>query len=305
LLAGGEPSLTLAKHFLAQLEGAGSEAPVLRAFRPRFIRPEKLAEAMTGLLSGAGSTGARVRVDAEAGSVLALADPALMARFERLAEDLDQPRSRVYIEALVVDLPPELEQELAALPLAAGVVPYIVNPAGQGRPFALVEVGSGVAFRGRAADDPRYGLDSLAALLEANGQARVLMQPRMAVRAGGEAKVSQTTGGRVLLSFSPKVEAGSGIVEMTVTVEDVTAPGGPQTALARLSEGQTLLLLGGGALPKKAARPSSSQKSGADTPGRLGIVVSARVVHPAKVGHPERMVPHGAPPVGVGPAANP
>ncbi len=339
LLAGDAQGLAQARRLAAQLDDAGREAPALRAFRTRHIRPEKLAEAITALLGAgalpeatalpeAGSAGeaqgfgqVRVRVDAEAGAVLVLAYPEIMARLERLAEDLDQPRPRVYIEALVAELPPELERELSVLPLpsASAVLsapavpsvptvpsvpvgaqasgPVVVNPAGQGRPFALAEVGGAAVFRGRAAEAPQYGLDSLAALIGADGRARVLAQPRVAVPDGGEARVSDGPGaqvqtGRLRMTLSPRVGQGTGRVEVTVSVQDAQHPGQTQSATALLGEGQVLLLLGGGALPGKPTRPDSgwtlfspgaSQGKG---PARLGIVLSARVVRPARPGPP-------------------
>lgn len=342
LLAGDAQGLAQARRLAAQLDDAGREAPALRAFRTRHIRPEKLAEAITALL-GAGALPeaaaqpeavaggqaqgfgqVRVRVDAEAGAVLVLAYPEVMARLERLAEDLDQPRPRVYIEALVAELPPELERELSMLPLppvpsvpavptvpmgAQAPGPVVVNPAGQGRPFALAEVGGAAVFRGRAAEAPQYGLDSLAALIGADGRARVLAQPRVAVPDGGEARVSDGSGaqvpaGRLLMTLSPRVEQGTGRVEVTVSVQDAQHPGQTQSATALLGEGQVLLLLGGGALPGKPTRPDSgwtlfspgaSQGKG---PARLGIVLSARVVRPARPGPP----PAPASPATVAPA---
>lgn len=356
LLAGDAQGLAQARRLVAQLDDAGREAPALRAFRTRHIRPEKLAEAITTLL-GAGALPeaaalpeavaggqaqgfgqVRVRVDAEAGAVLVLAYPEVMARLERLAEDLDQPRPRVYIEALVAELPPELERELSVLPLppvppvpavppvpmgaqasapvrgqAPGAVvisaPVVANPAGQGRPFALAEVGGAAVFRGRAAEAPQYGLDSLAALIGADGRGRVLAQPRVAVPDGGEARVSdgpgaQVQAGRLRMTLAPRVERGTGRVEVTVSVEDAQYPGQVQSATALLGEGQVLLLLGGGALPAQSARPDSGWTlfspgaSRGKGPARLGIVLSARVVRPARPGPP----PAPASPATVAPA---
>lgn len=321
LLAGDAQGLAQARRLAAQLDDAGREAPALRAFRTRHIRPEKLAEAIAAL-PGAGAQPeaaaggeaqgfgqVRVRVDAEAGAVLVLASPEVMARLERLAEDLDQPRPRVYIEALVAELPPELERELSvlALPPAPSVpmgaqasAPVVVNPAGQGRPFALAEIGGAAVFRGRAAEAPQYGLDSLAALIGADGRARVLAQPRVAVPDGGEARVSdgpgaQVQAGRLRMTLSPRVEQGTGRVEVTVSVQDAQYPGQTQSATALLGEGQVLLLLSGVALPVKPARSESTRSesgwtlfspgaSQGKSPGRLGIVLSARVVRPARPG---------------------
>jgi hypothetical protein len=303
LLAGDAAPLVLARRFVAQLDDGGAEVPALRAFRTRFIRPELLAEAMTALLAaekkaapegaGAGLGEARVRVDAEGGAVLVLAEPGVMARLERLAEDLDQPRLRVYIEALAVLLPPALERELTVLPPPADGALGIRTPSGAGRAFALARIGSVAALRGRAAEAPQYGLDSLAVLLGQEADVRVLALSRLAVQDGGEARVSdvpagQSLGGRVRMTLSPRVERGTGLVQVTLSAEDLALPGQVRSATAQLAEGQVLLLLGGEALSETSPRQEAARSSlfspppQAVGPGRLCVVLSARVVRPAK-----------------------
>jgi len=303
LLAGDAAPLVSARRFVAQLDDGGAEAPALRAFRTRFIRPEVLAEAMTALLAAenkaapegaaAGLGEARVRVDAEGGAVLVLAEAGVMARLERLAEDLDQPRLRVYIEALAVVLPPALERELTVLPPPADAALGVRTPSGAGRAFALARIGSMAAVRGRAAEAPQYGLDSLVALLGQEADVRVLALSRLAVQDGGEAKVSdvpvgQSAGGRVRMTLSPRVERATGLVEVTLSAEELALPGQVRSVSAQLAEGQVLLLLGGEALAEKNGRQDAGRTSvfspppQAVGPGRLCIVLSARVVRPAK-----------------------
>lgn len=298
LLAGDSDQLGQAMRLLAQLDEGGREAPALRAFRLRHARAEKVAGTLAELAaSDRRLGGVRVRVDAEAGAVVVLADADAMARVERLVEDMDQPRPRVLLEALVLELPNDFSGPGALLAVASGpgaapavlANPPALSPAGA-RGFAQVGVGSAASLRGRPADGPLGGLDALAALLAADPEVRVLARPRAAVLDGGEMRVSifradpanAGAGGsgqgveRYRLLLTPVQDPEAGQVSVRVSLEDAQAPGRPQTAQAQLPEGALLLLVaaGGGAAP--AAGISSRQKAQAG-PGRIGIVLSANV----------------------------
>jgi hypothetical protein len=77
-------------------------------------------------------------------------------------------------------------------------------------------------------------------------------------------------------------------VEVALSAEDLALPGQVQSVSAQLAEGQVLLLLGGEALSEKHGRQDAARSSifspppQAVGPGRLCIVLSARVVRPAK-----------------------
>ena len=282
LLAGNVDQLAQAQRLLAQMDEGGREAPALRAFRLRYARAEKVAGVLRGL---AGSdkrlAGLRVRVDAEAGAVVVLAEPELMVRVERLVEDMDQPRPRVLVEALVLELPTRISGQapvLAVTPGPGGGAPVLADPPpgspADSRGFDQVAVGLGVSLRGRmpggsaagsasgSAVGPADGastaqtgpaeLDVLAAQLAADSEVRVLARPRAAVPDGGDMRLSITrpapvgTGPGVesqRLAFTPHQDAEGGPVSVRVSLEHAEAPGRLQVAEALLPEGALLLLV--------------------------------------------------------------
>lgn len=304
LLAGTPEALALARTLAAQADGAGPDALVLKAYRPRHVRPEKVLSALEEFLAKAragqpgeqaAAKGARLRLDEGGHAVLALAAPELLERLDRLAEDLDQPRLRVYIEALVAELP---EASLAQLALVGG------QPAGQSGaqapgPVSPSQVGSAVSYRGRVADAPQLGLDALASLLAASEGVRVLAVPRMAVLDGAEARVSGGAapgqpGGqgagpeRFRLVLAPRLEPGqtgaAARVGLRVSLEDALGATPALDAEASLAEDQ-VLLLGGQGSGNGAGWKLFSPPSQPGGPGRLVVLVNARVVRPAA---PER-----------------
>ncbi|MDO9083818.1 MAG: secretin N-terminal domain-containing protein, partial [Humidesulfovibrio sp.] len=310
LLAGDSDQIGQGLRLLAQMDEGGNEAPALRAFRLRYVKAEKVAGVLLGLAASDKRLGnLRVRVDAEAGAVVVLAEPELMARVERLVEDLDQPRPRVLVEALVLELPlqgPGRAAVLAAIPAPGGGAVVLANPpAGSpagARGFAQASVGmgglggAGLSLRGKALEGPQGGLDALAALLAADPEVRVLARPRAAVLDGGEMRVSisqaDPTGvgpgvERLRLVFTPVQEAEGGQVSVRVSLEHAQALARLQMAEAHLSEGALLLLIadaeGGELAPAGADKAgsgwtmSSPRQKAQAGPGRIGIVLSARV----------------------------
>lgn len=304
LLAGTPEALAQARALAAQADGAGPGAPALKAYRPRHVRPEKVLAALEEFLAKAragqpgeqsAANAARLRLDEGGHAVLALAAPELLERLDRLVEDLDQPRLRVYIEALVAELP---EASLAQLSLVGG------QPAGRSGgqptgPGSQAQVGSAVSYRGRVADAPQLGLDALASLLAASEGVRVLAVPRMAVLDGAEARVSggaapgqpQGQGAgpeRFRLVLAPRLEPGQagavGRVGLRVSLEDALGATPPLDAEASLAEDQ-VLLLGGQGSGNGAGWKLFSPPSQPGGPGRLVVLVNARVVRPAA---PER-----------------
>jgi len=311
LLAGDPDQLGQAQRLLAQMDAGGGAAPALRAFRLRYAKAGKVAEVLRGLAaSDKRLSGVRVRVDAEAGAVVVLAEPELMARVERLVADLDQPRPRVLVEALVLELPARISGQgevLAVLPAPGGVASVLASPppgapAGA-RGFALAAVGAGVSLRGRAAEGPPTSLDALAAQLAPDPEIRVLARPRAAVPDGGEMRLSITRpepagqGGtgpeveRQRLVFTPLQDPDSGRLTVRVGLEDASVPGRPQVAEAQLPEGALLLLVaedsagegledkGPGGSKSGAGWTLFSPRQGAKAEARrLGIVLMARVI---------------------------
>lgn len=314
LIAGDEAQLAQGLKLLAQLDEGGSQAPALKAFRLRYARPEPVAEALARL-AGA-DEGLRVRVDAEAGAVVVLAGPEDMARAERLVAELDRPKPRVLVEAVVAEFPAGVSTAGIALAAAAGAS---VQTPGQtpGRAFALAAAGASPSYRGKAAEAAAgqagpagqaalngaaqaggpAGLDGLAALLAADPQVRVLARPRAAVQDGGEARVSaarvdQATGQAaagdrfrlVLTPHLPPDGGKDGAVRLDVSLEDALHPGAPFTAVARLGEDALLLLVSGGPLPA-AAKDSGwtllSGSRGAEAPARLVMALCARIARQA------------------------
>ncbi|MDO9631510.1 MAG: secretin N-terminal domain-containing protein, partial [Humidesulfovibrio sp.] len=121
LLAGDSDQLAQAQRLLAQMDAGGSAAPALRAFRLHYAKAGKVAEVLRGLAeSDKRLSGLRVRVDADAGAVVVLAEPELMTRVERLVADLDQPRPRVLVEALVLELPAQISGQGEVLAVTPG-----------------------------------------------------------------------------------------------------------------------------------------------------------------------------------------
>ncbi|MBU1229061.1 MAG: hypothetical protein KKA55_01025 [Proteobacteria bacterium] len=304
LLAGDAEQIGQARRLLGQMDEGAREAPALRAFRLRHAKAEKVAGALAELAaSDKGLAGLRVRVDAEAGAVVVLAGPEAMARAERLVEDLDQPRPRVLVEALVLELPaPGADQGPARTPLLAvlsgpgGGVAQLANPPAGSPPgvrgFAQAAVGPAVSLRGRAAEGAQGGLAALAALLAADQEVRVLARPRAAVPDGGEMRVSITQAEaagagaaveRHRLVLTPLQDPEGGQLSVRLSLEDAQYPGRPQVVVARLAEGVLLLVSGTTGAPAEAkgsgfawAKASPGHTDPAGT-GRLGIVLSARV----------------------------
>jgi general secretion pathway protein D len=314
LLAGDAEQLDQAQRLLSQMDEGGRAAPALRAFRLRYAKAEKVAGVLRELAaSDKRLSGLRVRVDAEAGAVVVLAEPELMARVERLVEDLDQPRPRVLVEALVLDLPAQISgpsEVLAVIPAPGGGASVLASPppgspAGA-RGFAQAVVGAGVSLRGRAPEGALTALDALAAQLASDPEIRVLARPRAAVPDGGEMRLSiarpepagtgpARTGPeaeRQRLVFTPFEDPENGRLSLRVSLEDALVPGQPQVAEARLPEGALLLLVarepgGQGEVPgagRDASKTSAgwtlfSPRQGAQAgTRRLGIVLTARVV---------------------------
>lgn len=315
LLAGDEAQLAQGLKLLAQMDEGGSEAPALKAFRLRHARPEQVAEALSRLAGARESL--RVRVDAEAGAVVVLAGLEDMARAERLVAELDRPRPRVLIEAVVAEFPAGVSPAgLTLTPMGGDASAQ--TPAQGGRAFALAAAGMSPSYRGKTAEAVAGqavlagqnganapGLDGLAALLAAEPQVRVLARPRAAVQDGGEARVSaaQTlqgaAGDRFRLVLTPhlppdnvagNVTGGAGGVRLEVSLEDALFPGAPFTASARLGEGAVLLLVSGGALPA-APRDSDwtllSGSKNAPGPARLVIALCARMARQPAPAHAE------------------
>jgi len=314
LLAGTEDQLAQGLKLLAQMDEGGSEAPALKAFRLRYARPEQVAEALSRL-AGA-QEGLRVRVDAEAGAVVVLAGLEDMARAERLVAELDRPKPRVLIEAVVAEFPAGVSPAGIALAPGTGVA-AAQTPAQGARAFALAAAGASPSYRGKAAEtaagqaglagqkgaNAPAGLDGLAALLAADQQVRVLARPRAAVQDGGEARVSaaQTVqgaaGDRFRLVLTPhlppdNVPGGGGKdgggVRLEVSLEDALYPGAPFTATARLGEGAVLLLVTGEALPAAPKDTGWTLLSGSKNtqgPARLVIALSARVARQPAPAH--------------------
>lgn len=312
LLAGAPEALARARSLLAQADGAGPEAPVLKAYRTRHMRPDKLLEALREKL-GAGTEAPpaeapRLSLDQDGQAVLALASPEALARLDRLVEDLDQPRPRVYIEALVAEFTPEA---LALLALT-GEPPADRNGPGAADGF---RVGSALVLRGRAVDAAQLGMEGLAALWSREPGVRVLSVPRLAVLEGAEARVSggqfgaeapgQADAERFRLTLSPRLEPGqagvAGRVLLRVGLAEGQADGQAngqdagrsKNFEATLSEGQVLLVGG----PAREAQAGAGWSVFAaprrdEGPGRLVVVASARVVRPV------------APDRGVGPASS-
>lgn len=307
LLAGTEDQLARGLKLLAQMDEGGSEAPALKAFRLRYAKPELVAEELSRL-AGA-KEGLRVRVDAEAGAVVVLAGLEDMARAERLVAELDRPKPRVLIEAVVAEFPAGVSPAGIALAPGTGVA-AAQTPAQGPRAFALAAAGASPSYRGKTAEAALTGqngtsapavLDGLAALLAADQQVRVLARPRAAVQDGGEARVSaaQTvqgaTGDRFRLVLTPHLPPDSvpggkddGGVRLEVSMEDALYPGAPFTAAARLGEGAVLLLVTGEALPaapKDAGWTLLSGSRNTQGPARLVIALSARVARQPAPAH--------------------
>lgn len=297
LLAGSPDQLGKARRLLSQMDEGGREAPALKAFRLRYAKAEKVAGALRELAGPDKGQGVlRVRVDDEAGAVVVLAEPELMARAERLVEELDQPRPRVLVEALVLELPAQISGQgelLAATSYPGGGAAALASPP-PGSPagtlgFAQAAVGPGVGLRGRTPGGPSggavkgspegalaqpSGLDVLAAQLALDPEIRVLARPRGAVQDGGEMRLSITrpdpTGAgpgreRQRLVFTPLQDAEGGQVSVRVSLDDAEAQARPQAVEATLHEGALLLLVS-----REAGTQAGSR--------RLGIVLTARVV---------------------------
>ncbi|MBU1041900.1 MAG: hypothetical protein KKF77_12445 [Proteobacteria bacterium] len=301
LLAGSGAQLGQAQRLLSQLDSGGREVPALRAFRLRYARAAKVAAALRGLAeSDKRLSGLRVRVDAEAGAVVVLAEPELMARVERLVEDMDQPRPRVLVEALVLELPAQASGQgeiLAALPGPVGGASVLSNPP-LGSPagasgFAQAAVGVDVSLRGQAPSAPggaagvgnltaQSGLDALVAQLAADPGVRVLARPRAAVPDGGDMSLSITRPGpagagaaqetvRQRLVFTPLQDPENGQLSVRVRLEDSEGAARLQIAEALLPEGSLLLLVARGQSARDAvsglaqgSTQGSTQDSGKD-----------------------------------------
>lgn len=292
LLAGSAGQLGQAQRLLAQMDAGGREAPVLRAFRLRYARAPQVAGVLRELAaSDKRLSGLRVRVDAEAGAVVVLAEPELMVRVERLVEDLDQPRPRVLVEALVLELPaqaPGQGEVLAATPglpgTGGGAVVLSSPPPGApagAQGFAQAAVGVGVSLRGQAPSvipggvpgggnlAAQSGLDALAAQLAADPEVRVLARPRAAVPDGGDMSLSITRPGpggpgtapeaaRQRLVFTPLQDPENGQLSVRVRLEESGGNARLQMAEALLPEGSLLLLV---------ARSQGGGDAALDSPG--------------------------------------
>lgn len=294
LLAGSVDQLGQAQRLLAQMDAGGHEAPTLRAFRLRHAGAVKVARVLRELAaSDKRLSGLRVRVDAEAGAVVVLAVPELMAQVERLVEDLDQPRPRVLVEALVLELPAQISGQgavLAATPGPGGAAPVLSSlppgsPAGAGG-FAQAAVGVGVSLRGQAPGagagaggvTAQSGLDALAAQLAADPEVRVLARPRAAVPDGGDMRLSITrpepggTGAapdvaRQRLVVTPLQDPETGQVSVRVRLEDPEGSARLQVAEALLPEGSLLLLVAQGQGAKGLAPDSEPDSTPDSSPG--------------------------------------
>ncbi len=220
LLAGGADQVDQARRLLSQIDEGGRAAPALRAFRLRYAKADKVAGVLRGLAAADKGLG-NVRVNAEAGAVVVLAEPEFMAQAERVVEKLDQLRPRVLLEALVLELPARASgREILSVSPGAGMGagmgaaggaaavanPPSASPAGSSG-FDQAAVGLGLALRGSAlgvlagvlaaeeAAGPMAaptGLDALAAQLAADPELRVLARPRAVVPDGGEMRLSIT-----------------------------------------------------------------------------------------------------------------
>jgi len=300
LLAGGEEQLAEGLKLLARMDEGGREAQTLRAFRLRFAQPAQVAEALEPLAKS--EAGMRVRVDAEAGAVVVLAGTEGMARAERLVAELDRPRPRVLVEAVVAEFPPDRSPRELALAQGAQAA---VTPEGNGRSFALALTGSAPTYRGKAApQDGRNGLDGLAALLAADPKVRVLARPRAAVQDGGEMRVSAAQTGqaagddRFRLTVTPHLPGrgapgADGPLRLSVSLEDALNPGAAYTAEARLDEGAALVLISGGPLPAVGKETGWTLVDGdrnAGKPARLVVALSARMARPPAPPRPDRPV---------------
>ncbi|MDQ7834364.1 MAG: secretin N-terminal domain-containing protein [Humidesulfovibrio sp.] len=301
LLAGSVAQLDQARHLLARVDAGGREAPGLKAFRLRYAKADKVAAAI-GELAAADKRlgGLRVSVDGQAGAVVVLAEPEFMARVERLVADLDQPKPRVLVEALVLELPARFSERdalLAVLPAPGGGVAALANPpvdapAG-GRGFALGAVGAGLSLRGNAVGNAASGsalLDALAALLAQDPEVRVLARPRAAVPDGGEMRLGITRPEPAAapgaaqgpeaelqrLSFTPLQDADGTQVRLRVSLEEASLPGRQQVAEVHLPEGALLLLQS-----QELGAGQAAGKSQAG-PRRLGIVLVTTVVRNAQ-----------------------
>lgn len=286
LLAGTPETLERARTLLAQADGAGPEAPVLKAYRTRHVRPDKVLEALREKL-GAGPEASwadapRLSLDEDGQAVLALASPEALARLDRLVEDLDQPRPRVYIEALVAELSP-------------GALARLALTGEQAAPEGA-RVGSIIVLRDRSVEAAQLGMEALSALWTREEGVRVLSVSRLAVLEGAEARVSggqpgaeaqgQAGAERFRLTLSPRLEPGqagvAGRVLLRVALADGLDAARNRTVEAALSEGQVLLVGG----PEPGGQGGSgwslfSAARGAEGPGRLVVIASARVVRPA------------------------
>lgn len=289
LLAGTPEALERARALVAQSDGAGPEAPVLKAYRTRHVRPDKVLEALREKLGslgafGAGADAPRLSLDPDGQAVLALASPEALAHVDRLVEALDQPRPRVYIEALVAEFSPEALEKLAL-------------SGAQGADGSQARVGAGVVLRGSAVDAAQIGMEALSALWAREEGVRVLSVPRLAVFAGAEAAVSggqmgadaqgQSSGERFRLLMTPWLEPGqagaAGRVRLRAELADGLEPGQGRAVHveAALAEGQVLLLGAQGAQAQdKGGWTLFSGPRKAEGPGRLVVVISARVVRP-------------------------
>jgi type II secretory pathway component GspD/PulD (secretin) len=298
LLAGDEAQLDQGQKLLGQMDQGADEALAMRAFRLRYAGPEQAAEALAPL--AAAEKGVRVRVDAEAGAVVVLAGPQAMARAERILADLDRPRPRVQVEAVVAEFPDALSPAEIGF-AAAGA--KAASPSAGGRAFALALAGRTPRFRGKPAAESAQpatngqgALDGLAALFAADKQVRVLARPRAAVQDGGEMRVSaamiappqgQAAGGdRFRLRITPRLpERGAGgELRVSVSLEDALNPGAAFTAEAQLAEGEALVLASGADLPKEPRQSGWTLMSGGNDdkrPARLVIVLCARVARRA------------------------
>lgn len=307
LLAGTPEALERARALVAQADGAGPEAPVLKAYRTRHMRPDRLLEALREKLGLEADTNRadapradapRLSLDEGGQAVLALASPEALARLDRLVEGLDQPRPRVYIEALVAELSPAA---LAQLALAGA---RSVDPGPRPGQAGSGQIGSGVLLQGRAVDAAQLGMEALAALLAREEGVRVLSVPRLAVFSGAEARVSGGQSGapngggaggeaqgsaaeRFRLALTPRLEPGqggaAGRVLLRVRLEDCqdSAQGRALDVEAALAEGQVLLVGGQPAQGQDGGWAIFSAPRRAEGAGRLVVLASARVVRPA------------------------
>jgi general secretion pathway protein D len=301
LLAGSADQLDQARHLLARVDEGGREAPALRAFRLRYAKADKVAGAIREQAASDKRMGdLRVSVDDQAGAVVVLAEPELMARVERLVADLDQPKPRVLVEALVLELPAKISERgalLAVFPAPVGVAapanPPAAAPAGA-RAYAQAAVGTGLRLRGDAVGNAVTGpaaLDALAGQLAQDSEVRVLARPRAAVPDGGEMRLGLTRpepagakgagpGAEVerqRLVFTPLQNADGTQVNLRVSLDEVSAPGRQQVAEALLPEGALLLLIS-----QELGSGGQTGEKGQAGPTRLGVILVTRVVRNAQ-----------------------